>query len=96
MQQTEPAATIAGVTLGSITALVLAVLGLVQVFDVYDVTLEQNAAIIGFIGALWAVVIPMVYAIRGTVWSPASVQQVKTELATAPPVDPQTAKTLAS
>ena len=94
-QTSEPATTLAGITLGSVTALVLAALALVQVFDVYDVTLEQNAAIVGFLGALWAVIIPMVYAIRGSVYSPASVAEIKTELAAAPAVDPQTAQALA-
>lgn len=87
-QQNEPAATLAGITLGSITALALAALALVQVFDVYDVTLEQNAAIVGFIGALWAVVIPMIYAIRGQVYSPATVEQIKIDLG----ADPAAAK----
>ena len=92
---TEPAATIAGVTLGSLTALVLAALALVQVFDVVDVSLEQNAAIVAFIGAMWAVVIPMVYAIRGTVYAPVTVAGIKEDLATSPAVDPATAATLA-
>ena len=40
---TEPAATIAGVTLGAVTILVGAALALLQVFDVYDVSTAQNA-----------------------------------------------------
>ena len=92
---TEPAATIAGVTLGAVTILVGAALALVQVFDVYEISTAQNAAVIGFIGALWAVIVPMVYSIRGTVYAPVTVAGIKEDLATAPAVDPATAATLA-
>ena len=92
---TEPAATIAGVTLGAVTLLVGAALGLIQLFDVYELTAAQVAGVIGFVGALWAVVVPMVYSIRGTVYAPVTVAEIKQDLATAPTVDAATAATLA-
>jgi hypothetical protein len=75
-QQSEPAITTAGITLGSVTALVLAATALLHAFDVYNFSPEQIAAIVGFLGALWAVVIPMVYAIRGQVYSPETVEKI--------------------
>lgn len=94
--QTEPALTIGGLTLGSITAATGAVLVILRVFDIYTVSDDQYAAIVAAIAALWFVVIPMIYSIRGIVFAPATVQEIKEDLATAPAVPAETAKTLAS
>jgi hypothetical protein len=62
--------------------------GAARGLDVYEITPEQAAAVVGFLGALWAVIVPMVYAIRGQVYSPATVEQIKVELG----ADPAAAK----
>lgn len=92
---TEPAVTIGGLTAGGITAAVLAILAFVEAFDWYDFSDAQYAAIVGGIAALWAVVVPMVFAIRGIAYAPSTVEEIKTELAAAPAVEPQTAQALA-
>jgi len=91
----NPALAIGGLTAGGITAAVLAILAFVEAFNWYDFTDSQYAAIVGGIAALWAVVLPMVFAIRGIAYAPSTVEEIKTDLAAAPEVDHTTAAALA-
>lgn len=86
--QTQPALTVGGLTLASLTAAVAAVLVLLRVFDIYNVTEDQYAAILGFVAALWAIVTPMVFAIRGIAYAPATVQEIKETLVAEDPNTP--------
>lgn len=92
--QTEPVAVIGGVSLAGLTALAGAAMVLLDVFDVYNVTGQQAAAVIAMIGAMWAVFVPALLAMRGIVFAPQSVAEIKEELATAPPIDGSTAATM--
>lgn len=85
---TEPTLSIGGLTLASLTAAVGAVLVLLRVFDIYQVSEDQYAAILAFVAAIWAVVVPMLYAIRGIVYAPASVEDIKTTLVAEDPNTP--------
>jgi hypothetical protein len=91
----NPALTIGGLTAGGLTAAVLAVMAIIEAFDLYDFTDNHYMAIAGAIAALWAVVVPMVFAIRGIAYAPSTVEAIKEDLAAATPVEPQTASALA-
>jgi hypothetical protein len=92
---TEPVATVFGIGLATVTAAVVAAMLFVEAFDWYDFTDTQFIAVTGMLGALWAIVVPLALAVRGIAYSPASVEDIKTELAAAPAVEPQTAAALA-
>jgi hypothetical protein len=92
---TEPVATVFGIGLATVTAAVVAVMLFVEAFEWYDFTDTQFIAVTGMLGGLWAIVVPLVLAARGIAYSPASVSEIKEELATAPAVDPQAAAALA-
>ncbi len=92
---TEPVLTLGGVTAASLTVAVVAMMGLAQAFGWHDFSDEQKNQAGLTIAALWAVIIPLGLAIRSVVFAPSTVQKIKTELATAPPVDSATAEALA-
>jgi hypothetical protein len=93
--QDNPITTIFGIGLATITAGIVAVMLFVEAFEWYDFSDNQYIAVTGMIGALWAIVIPLAMAARGIAYAPSTVEEIKTELAAAPAVDPQTAQALA-
>jgi hypothetical protein len=88
--QDNPATTIGGITLTSLTAAVAAVLIILRAFSIYDVSEDQYAAIIGAVAAFWFVIIPMAISIRGIAFAPSTVEDIKTTLAQADPNTPLT------
>ncbi len=91
----EPAVAIGGITLGAVTAAILALLGALEAFNLYDVTDTQYMSVAAVIAALWGIIVPMILAIRGIVYAPSSVQDIKEDLAAAETVAPKTATALA-
>lgn len=94
--QDNPATTIAGVTAGSITAAVIAILVFVQAFGWYSFTQDQYAAVTAGIAALWAVVIPMALAIKGIAYAPSTVAEIKQTLVDEDPNTPLTPQATAA
>jgi hypothetical protein len=90
--QDNPITTIFGIGIASITAGIVAVMLFVEAYDFSD---NQYIAVTGMIGALWAIVIPLAMAARGIAYAPSTVEEIKTDLATAPEVDHTTAAALA-
>lgn len=93
--QDNPAVAVGGLTAGGLTAAILAVLAVIEAFDLYDFTDVQYIAIAGAIAALWGIITPMVFAIRGIAYAPSTVEEIKTDLATSETVAPKTAQALA-
>lgn len=92
---TEPVLTLGGITLASLTVLAAAVIGLSRAFGWYNFTDTQEQAIVKFIVAAWAVGVPLGLAIRSVVYSPNTVETIKTTLAEQDAVPPDAAKALA-
>lgn len=87
---TEPVLTIGGLTLVSLTTLAVAFIGLARAFGIWNVTDNQEAEIVKFIAAMWAVGVPLGFAIRATVYAPQTVETIKTTLVEEDPNTPLT------
>lgn len=84
----EPVLAYGGLTLVSITALAVAFIGLARAFGFWDISAEQEGEILKFIAAMWAVGIPLGTMIRGKVYSPNTVENIKETLVNEDPATP--------
>lgn len=64
MDASNPELKIGGITAASVTGLVVSIMALAEAFGWHVFTNDQYAIIAGTVAAVWAVIIPMVLAIR--------------------------------
>lgn len=86
--QDNPALVLGGLTAGSITAAVIAIMALCNAFGWHQFTDQQYTQVGVFIAAMWAVVVPLVLSIRSAVYAPSTVEGIKTTLAAEDPNTP--------
>lgn len=86
----EPVLALGGLTLVSLTAFAVALVGLGRAFGMWEISGDQEAQITQFLTAAWALAIPLAVVIRSKVYSPNTVSNIKETLVQADPSTPLT------